>query len=62
MMGLTQRPAAQLRPDLVARIGFGAARAAGEAALAEAGRRAGRIGGLVAALGPARCLVAVKRR
>lgn len=62
VMGLTQRPAALLRPDLVARIGVGAARAAAEVALAEAERRAGRIGGFVAALGPAQCLAAVKRR
>ncbi len=62
VMGLTQRPAALFRPDLVARIAVGAARAAGEAAVAAAARRAGRIGGIAAALGPARCLHLVKQR
>ncbi|WP_146097567.1 hypothetical protein [Nocardia nova] len=59
VMGLTQRPAALFRPDPVARLAVGAAR---EAAVAAAGRRAGRIGGIAAALGPARCHHVVKRR
>ncbi|MFF0454020.1 hypothetical protein [Nocardia africana] len=39
MMGLTQPPTTLVRPDLVARIAVGAARAAVEAAVSAAARR-----------------------
>jgi hypothetical protein len=42
-MGLTRRPVALMRPDIVARIAVGAARTLAEEAVVAAGHRAGGI-------------------